>query len=116
MDSKKITAEYRTTKWAHIIKERQESGKTIEEFCQEKGISKNSYYYWQRKLRKEAYQSLKNSGELSTTTQTGWIQLTGEYESKEKIEIEINGCKITVGIETDPNLLRNVCNVLRKLQ
>ena len=41
MDVQKVTAEYRLSQWAQVIKARQESGQTIKDFCEEKGISRH---------------------------------------------------------------------------
>lgn len=54
MDTRKVAAEYRLSQWMRVIKEQQCSGQNIKDFCLEKGISKNAYFYWQRKLRKAA--------------------------------------------------------------
>ncbi|NLO42481.1 MAG: transposase [Bacteroidales bacterium] len=40
------------SQWAKIIKERQEGGKKVDEFCKERGLNRNAFYYWQRKLRR----------------------------------------------------------------
>ncbi|MDJ0306601.1 MULTISPECIES: IS66 family insertion sequence element accessory protein TnpA [Dehalobacter] len=44
MNIQKVTAEYRLTQWMQVIQERQSSGQSIKEFCQEKGISKHAYF------------------------------------------------------------------------
>ena len=58
MDVQKVTAEYRLSQWAQVIKARQESGQTIKDFCQTAGISRYKYFYWQRKLRAVSYTHL----------------------------------------------------------
>ena len=54
MDTKSVTADYRMAKWAQVISDRKASGVTIKTYCQNTGISKDSYYYWQKKLREAA--------------------------------------------------------------
>ncbi len=44
----------RMNNWAALIKARQESGQTVQDWCTENDISVNAYYYWLRKLRKAA--------------------------------------------------------------
>jgi transposase-like protein len=58
MDVNKVVVNYRLSQWAAIVKKRIESGTTINHFCEENGLSKNSYFYWQRKLRETAYEAL----------------------------------------------------------
>lgn len=36
-----------------MIKERNASGLTINDYCKQKGISRNAYYYWLRRVRSE---------------------------------------------------------------
>ena len=58
MGSREMTTKYRLAQWAEIIQERTASGETIDNFCLRKGISRNSYIYWLRKLRKTACEHL----------------------------------------------------------
>ena len=44
---------YRAERWAVLIQECNSSGLTKREFCQQKGISEKSFYYWLRKLRSQ---------------------------------------------------------------
>lgn len=41
----------RTTNWARIIEECNNSGKTVAEFCKEHNIAKSTYYLWQQRIR-----------------------------------------------------------------
>lgn len=115
MDTKRITAEYRLTQWMQVIHERQACGQNIKEFCQERGISRNAYLYWQRKLRKEACTKLLTPGEIPDPAPGGWMQLACVNETKPKLDIEISGCHVTVDHKTDPELLKNICRILRTL-
>lgn len=42
---------YRGQEWAMLIQECSSSGLTKREFCQQRGISEKSFYYWLRKLQ-----------------------------------------------------------------
>ena len=48
---------YRAQEWAMIIQECNASGLTKREFCQQRGISEKSFYYWLRKLRAQMVES-----------------------------------------------------------
>ena len=116
MDIPKVTAEYRLSRWMQVIQEQQCSGQSIKDFCQEKGISKQAYFYWQRKLRKAACMELsKLKEEPVTCVPEGWMQLTQGQEIKSTLDIEVGGCRVTVDAETDPELLKKVCLILRAL-
>ena len=42
--------EQKLIEWAKKITERQESGMPIEKWCRERGISKQTYYRWQKRV------------------------------------------------------------------
>lgn len=52
------THEIRSANWKTIIQNCQSrpAGTTVKQWLDENGISEKSYYYWQRKFRKQAYQ------------------------------------------------------------
>ena len=120
MDTRKITSEYRLSQWAQILQERQASGLSIIDFCQKKEINKNTYFYWQRKLREAACTELaKNPEEFVNLVPSGWAQLSSKQlqsqHLKATLDIEISGCHVTVNSETNLELLKKVCHVLRSL-
>jgi putative transposase len=117
MDTRKVAKEYRLSQWAQIIQARIESGKSIKDFCEEAGVNKNAYFYWQRKLREAACKGLTEANESKEIVPGGWVRLSPikpQY-ADDGISIEINGCQITVKGNTDLKLLKNVCGVLRSL-
>jgi len=100
-----------------VIQARLDSRLSVKEFCQTAGISKNAYFYWQKKLREAACTELVKTDESQTILPSGWMQLKPEpaQRTKESLEIEINGCHVTVNAETDPELLKKICRTLRAL-
>jgi putative transposase len=117
MDTKKVTAEYRLAQWAQVIEAQLNSGKNIKDFCQTAGINRTAYFYWQKKLRREACTELAKTKEPRNIVPSGWMQLESKQvqHTKETLDIEINGCHVTVNSETDPGLLKKVCRTLRSL-
>jgi putative transposase len=117
MNTQMIAKEYRLSQWAEIIKVRNESGKSVKEFCEDSGINKHTYFYWQRKLREEACNKLIKSEEYTNSVPCGWVKLNPEkpQQTDNGISIEINGCHITVKRNTDLKLLKSVCEVLKTL-
>lgn len=117
MDTQKVAVEYRLSQWAQVIQAQQQSGQNVKDFCQTAGINKNAYFYWQRKLRKVACTELAKTEEPRNIVPSGWMQLTPKQanHAKDVLDIEINGCHITVNAETDPELLKKVCRTLRSL-
>ena len=54
-----VRDEYRMQHWAEIIRERQESGLTVKDYCAQHGIVEKTYYYWLRKLRTAAAETME---------------------------------------------------------
>jgi len=117
MGTQKVTSEYRKSKWAQVIQARFESGQSVKDFCLTNGISRNAYFYWQKRLREEACTDLAGAEETRNIVPSGWMQLTPKQAQpvKETLNIEINGCNVTVNVETDFELLKKVCRVLMSL-
>jgi len=66
MNSRELTAEYRMTHWAQLLQERTTSGLSVQDFCLDKGITRNTYFYWQKKLREAACARLSETNSKTT--------------------------------------------------
>ena len=60
----KITHKVRCEQWTRIINECLASGMKKTAWCKEHGISDKAFFYWQRRLREEAYVSTIESSSL----------------------------------------------------
>ena len=60
----KITHKVRCEQWTKIIKECLASGMSKTAWCREHGISDKAFFYWQRRLREDAYVSTLESSSL----------------------------------------------------
>lgn len=113
MNTKDITAECRLAHWAQVMHDRVDKGLTIRAYCQSVGIRENTYFYWQRKLRKAA----SSTPEETLPVPKGWATLctdAGQQEA-ESLTVEVGGCKIIVRSDTDPKFLAKVCGALKAL-
>ena len=63
----KITHQVRIEHWTRIMNECLNSGMNKTEWCRANGISDKQFFYWQRILRKEAFEA-SDSKELSGIT------------------------------------------------
>ena len=63
-----IAHEVRLANWKQIIEEchARPEGQSAKQWLSERGISTKSYYYWQRKLRLQAYDQMKQPDALPT--------------------------------------------------
>ena len=58
MNSREVAKRYRMAKWAQIIQDRKASGESIKDYCRNRGLSRDSYFNWQRKLREATCEQL----------------------------------------------------------
>ena len=58
MDTRQLTHEVRLQHWAEVLRRRRESGQTTRSFCRSEGICEKTYYYWQKRIRQAAGESL----------------------------------------------------------
>ena len=117
MDMEKVTTEQQLSRWAQLIQNRLESGQSIKEFCRTNGVSKATYYYWQKKVSEAKCTVVEEVKEPKIEVPSGWMQLASKpvYPAKATLEIKINGCNVIVNTETDLELLKKVCQVLMSL-
>jgi putative transposase len=121
MNTREMAMEYRMTSWAQALSERAAEKESINEFCRRKGVSKNTYFYWQRKLREAGVKELeaKRVETAPALPPSGWAQISGArgIEKTEDIGvlIEIGKSRVRASESTDMELLRKICGVLVSL-
>ncbi len=111
--------EIEKSKWIQNIKEFNESGLTVRDWCKTKGISHGSYYYWLKIIREEA---LIKAGTLAVTGQSQFAELkanTCEVKSKSNKQdtcaiLRSNGNEIEILNGADPNTLETVLKLIGK--
>ena len=98
-----VRDEYRAQSWAMLIQECNNSGLTKREFCQQRGISEKSFYYWLRKLRSQ----------MAEATSPQLVQLDPPVISNDMLQIQYRGAelKLPPGVDIDA-----VAALLRSLQ
>jgi len=116
MDIASITNNFRLSEWMQVLKDQKASGMTVNNFCLSRGIKRHSFYYWQRKLRETAVTELQKNVEVAGNhIPAGWLQLKQETDTEATIEVMVNGFSINVGADTNPELLKKVCTILRSV-
>ena len=58
MDTREVTSQYRFNQWTEIVRQCRSSGQTVAVWCAENNIKPTSYYYWLRRIRKAACETL----------------------------------------------------------
>ena len=82
----KITHQVRAEHWARILNECMNSGMSKTAWCQANGISEKQFFYWQRILRREAYEASQNPSLLAVT---GTGQLSAVQQPVSFAEIKL---------------------------
>ena len=98
-----VRDEYRAQTWAMLIQECNNSGLTKRAFCQQRGISEKSFYYWLRQLRSHMVEA---SGPQQ-------VQLAPDSAPEDMLQIQYRGAelKLPVGVDIDA-----VAALLRSIQ
>ena len=94
---------YRAETWATLIQECKNSGLTKREFCQQRGISEKSYYYWLRKLRKQAAKDAESQ----------LIKLESTPSEEDILHIRYHGAELRLPSDVDMDV---VAALLRSIQ
>ena len=98
-----VRDEYRAQTWARLIQECNNSGLTKREFCQQRGISEKSFYYWLRKLRSQ----------MAEAASPQLVQLDPAAVPDDMLQIQYRGAelKLPAGVDVDA-----VAALLRSIQ
>ena len=115
--------------WKEIIADRNASGLKIDEYCDLHHLSRNSYFYWLRKIREEAAlgaASITSAPALVNSAPGAIVELIPPEHNKhaipridvndgkpENIEFTINGIGITVSSNFSEELLTKIMRAAR---
>ena len=136
-DSQLATQEFRLEQWKEIIQDRINSGLIVDEYCKLHNLSRNSYFYWLRKIKMDLLktQVLKNSSnkppqeestiveicpsqslQLVPDSSATNIDLLGQTSLKSQAVVSIGGVSITVSDNTSDELLARVLKVVQNVK
>ena len=117
MDIAKITNDFRLSEWLQVMRDHKASGMTVNSFCDSRGIKRHAFYYWQRKLREHAGNAIIEQATTNIPAPSGWLKLRpAGTDPNETLEVTVNGFSLNVGMDTNPELLKKVCSILRAVQ
>ena len=111
MNTREVASAYRLSQWAIAIREKVSQGESIDEFCERRGVSRNTYFYWQRKLREAAIAEISSAQnekhiprEFAEIKIAEPLALPGEVQASQ-LCVEINGLRISVDDTYPPEKL-----------
>ena len=82
-----ITKNVRLQQWSSIIQDCKASGLKVNDYCSEHNISRNSYYYWLRKIKEAA---MERSGNI-------FAEVTQSYQTSFPADAEVTPVSICIG-------------------
>lgn len=82
-----VTKNVRLQQWSSIIQDCKASGLKVDDYCSEHNISRNSYYYWLRKIKEAA---IEQSGNI-------FAELPQNYQAPFTVETEAAPVSICIG-------------------
>ena len=132
MNTQKVTAGFRISKWGGLVKERIASGQSVSAFCEENGICVSTYYYRQRMVREAACLSMLSAGVLanakpplnepasgSAVIPAGWLKACGpevtEAVGSEPLIVSVGGCQISFNENTSTALFLKAVKALGEI-
>lgn len=115
MNTKLVATQVSLQNWMITFRDRQSSGLTIQEYCRQRGLSKNAYYYWLRKARKAA-QEETGFVEISRHSLTLQNRLEQNSSSAERMELRICDIQVTLLLSVSRETLSMVIEVASHAQ
>ena len=114
MNTKLATAQIRLQNWMVTIRDRQNSGLSVKDYCQQNHISKDAYSYWLRKIKAAA---LEESGfvEINQPDYSP-AALTVPPSPAETMSLQIRELQITLPLSVPREVLSMVIEVVSHAQ
>lgn len=100
-----VRDEYRAQTWAMLIQECNNSGLTKREFCQQRGISEKSFYYWLRKLRTQ----------MTEASAPQLVRLETLSSADDILEIQYRGVVVNLSSGVDMDAVAALLHALQSL-
>ena len=123
MDKSKVAQGVRLAQWTQIIQNRMAEGASINEYCAEKGISRNAYFYWLRRVREAACDhiaaqqgglALHSNGCSFAEVRVEQARAYVETNTADQINLEYDGVSVSIGSNYPPEKLAVVIRELAR--
>ena len=103
----KVKKEIKLAQWADMVRQRNESGLTVTDWCKQNGINIKTYYYRLKRVR-QAVCSEKEWHDIVPVEPIAGTEITAE-----KIELSIGDVKISLPDDFNESTLKRLLGVLR---
>ena len=112
MKPSEVNQEYHLQDWSSMIQERQASGLSIKNWCAERGLSENTYYYRLRRLREAACTTLEKMQEATITE----LPLAPQKDSMAQIRITMKTGAVVEISNAGAGVLEQILRVLSHVE
>lgn len=112
MNTKVVAHQYKLQQWTSLIQECRSSGMKVKDWCQQNQISKDTYYYWFREVRKAACVALEGKSVSEPCFVPVPSKIVEAPVSPSEMKISIGNATVEVNGSTSPEILRMVLEVL----
>ena len=102
-------------RWRKLVDRQSKSGLSVREFCEQEGVSENSLYFWRRELperQRRKGRVAERKPDVATAPDFIPVQISGLSTTMELVHPL--GYQIRIDGRLDPEMLRQVLNVLER--
>lgn len=121
MTPQDVKRQYTLQQWTSLIQECRSSGLSVRQWCAQNGIIEGSYYYWLKKIRSMAMETLPamtSGNEIQQITQdkTVFTKISMPHNNNHPdITVSINGIQIGLSNTASNELIYSVLSVVKQL-
>ena len=106
-ETAKMKKEAKLAQWAEMVRQRNESGLTVTDWCRQNGINLKTYYYRLKRIRQAVCNEIEQH-EIVPVEPIAGTEITAE-----KIELSIGDVKISLPDDFNESTLKRLLGVLR---
>lgn len=121
MTTQELKKQYSLQQWASLVQECRASGLPVKQWCDKNGILQGSYYYWLKKMRSKAIESLPTSTseydtKISSQTSTVFTKISLPQNSNHAdLTVSLNGIEIKLNNGASTELIHTVLSLVKQL-
>jgi hypothetical protein len=108
--------------WINRIRECKASKQTVSEWCEDNGVGIKTYYYWMRKIKREAFDAIpaerKPKGFSNTPSQTAFAEIPKCRTAKSSstaVIIRVGNTTLEIQNGADANTVENTLRIIKCL-
>ena len=121
MGIKEVKRQANIRKWTEIFNDKNASGLTVRQYCEEHGITKDQYFYWLKIVRETAIEMVERQNALveipATRSDAPAVISSGEPGAEVRpdpcIQIQTGNTMIQVASTAPVALVRGIMEVIR---